>query len=138
MIGKSVEMVTNTIAEIRTYGEGAIIVDQSPSAVGYSSNQKYNTKIILQTPEANDREAIGRSIGLTINQVNEIARLPKGVAVVYQNEWLSPVLTKVDKAPVKEGEYQNRFPQLIQSVREAESDFDLSFITSLVRINSNF
>lgn len=33
LIGKSVEMLTNTIAEIRTYGEGFIIVDQSPSSV---------------------------------------------------------------------------------------------------------
>ena len=33
LIGKSVEMLTQTIAEIRTYGEGFIIVDQSPSAV---------------------------------------------------------------------------------------------------------
>lgn len=115
-------MVTNTIAEIRTYGEGVIIVDQSPSAVDIAAIKNTNTKIILRTPEANDREAIGRSIGLTVDQVNEIAKLPKGVAVVYQNEWLSPVLTKVDKAPVKEGEYQNRFPQLIQSVREARSD----------------
>ena len=122
LIGKSVEMVTNTIAEIRTYGEGVIIVDQSPSAVDIAAIKNTNTKIILRTPEANDREAIGRSIGLTVDQVNEIAKLPKGVAVVYQNEWLSPVLTKVDKAPVKEGEYQNRFPQLIQSVREARSD----------------
>ena len=31
--GKSVEMLTQTIAEIRTYGEGFIIVDQSPSSV---------------------------------------------------------------------------------------------------------
>ena len=31
VMGKSVEMITNAIAEMRTYGEGFIIVDQSPN-----------------------------------------------------------------------------------------------------------
>lgn len=30
VVGKSVEMLTNAIAEMRTYGEGFIIADQSP------------------------------------------------------------------------------------------------------------
>lgn len=33
LVGKTVEMLTQTIAEIRTYGEGFIIVDQFPSSV---------------------------------------------------------------------------------------------------------
>lgn len=105
IIGKSVEMITNTIAEIRTYGEGFIIVDQSPSSVDISAIKNTNTKIILRTPEANDREAVGRSMGLTEEQVNEIAKLPSGVAVVYQNDWVKPVLTMIDKADVTEGKY---------------------------------
>ena len=27
----------------------------------------------------------------------ELAKLPKGVAAVYQNEWIQPVLCKVEK-----------------------------------------
>lgn len=83
LVGKSVEMLTQTIAEIRTYGEGFIIVDQSPSSVDIAAIKNTNTKIVLRTPEANDRDAVGRSMGLTENQVNEIAKLPSGVAVVY-------------------------------------------------------
>lgn len=98
LIGKSIEMLTNTIAEIRTYGEGFIIVDQSPSSVDIAAIKNTNTKIVLRTPEAGDREAVGRSMGLTDDQVNEIAKLPSGVAVVYQNNWISPVLTMIDKA----------------------------------------
>ena len=105
LIGKSVEMLVNTIAEIRTYGEGFIIVDQSPSSVDISAIKNTNTKIILRTPEANDREAVGRSMGLTEEQVNEIAKLPSGVAVVYQNDWVKPVLTMIDRANVTEKKY---------------------------------
>lgn len=122
LVGKSVEMLTNTIAEIRTYGEGFIIVDQSPSSVDIAAIKNTNTKIVLRTPEANDREAVGRSMGLTEDQVNEIAKLPSGVAVVYQNNWVSPVLTMVDKADVEEQEYVNAQPTVIKSLTEARSE----------------
>lgn len=122
LIGKSVEMITNTIAEIRTYGEGFIIVDQSPSSVDIAAIKNTNTKIVLRTPEANDREAVGRSMGLSTAQVNEIAKLPSGVAVVYQNNWISPVLTLVDKAKVKEETYKYENPVLIKTVREARTE----------------
>lgn len=122
LIGKSVEMITNTIAEIRTYGEGFIIVDQSPSSVDIAAIKNTNTKIVLRTPEANDREAVGRSIGLSTAQVNEIAKLPSGVAVVYQNNWISPVLTLVDKANVTEKPFVNKSPITIKSVKDSRTD----------------
>ena len=122
LIGKSVEMLTNTIAEIRTYGEGFIIVDQSSSSVDIAAIKNTNTKIVLRTPEAHDREAIGRSIGLTDDQVNEIAKLPSGVAVVYQNNWISPVLTMIDKANVMEVPYQNQKTTIIKPLRSARTD----------------
>jgi energy-coupling factor transporter ATP-binding protein EcfA2 len=122
LIGKSVEMLTNTIAEIRTYGEGFIIVDQSPSSVDIAAIKNTNTKIVLRTPEANDREAVGRSMGLTPDQVNEIAKLPSGVAVVFQNDWISPVLTMVDKANVKESPYINENPTVIKPIRESRTE----------------
>ena len=121
IVGKSVEMLTNTIAEIRTYGEGFIIVDQSPSSVDIAAIKNTNTKIVLRTPEANDREAVGRSIGLNDDQVNEIAKLPSGVAVVYQNNWISPVLTMIDKANVKEEPYQYECKDTILSGRTART-----------------
>ena len=122
LIGKSVEMLTQTIAEIRTYGEGFIIVDQSPSSVDISAIKNTNTKIVLRTPEANDREAVGRSMGLTNDQVNEIAKLPSGVAVVYQNDWVSPVLTMIDKAGVTEQPYKPVKATKIRPLKNARTD----------------
>lgn len=122
LVGKSVEMLTQTIAEIRTYGEGFIIVDQSPSSVDIAAIKNTNTKIVLRTPEANDREAVGRSMGLTSNQVNEIAKLPSGVAVVYQNNWVNPVLTMIDKADITEKPFVNDVPVMIKSIRESRTN----------------
>ena len=58
--GKSVEMISNAIAEMRTYGEGFIIVDQAPGLLDMSAIRNTNTKIILHLPDMSDRELVGR------------------------------------------------------------------------------
>lgn len=95
--GKSVEMLSNAIAEMRTYGEGFIIVDQSPGAVDISAIRNTNTKIIMRLPEDSDRKIAGKASGMKEEEVDEIAKLPTGVAVVYQNDWEAPVLCKISK-----------------------------------------
>ena len=95
--GKSVEMISNSIAEMRTYGEGFIIVDQSPSAVDISAIKNTNTKIVMSLPEKEDRESAGKSMGLDDDQILEIAKLPVGSAITYQSDWLEPVLVKIDR-----------------------------------------
>lgn len=101
MLGKSVEMLANSIAEMRTYGEGFIIADQSPGLLDLSVIRNTNTKIILRLPDYSDRELVGRSAGLSENQIVELARLEKGVAAISQSDWLEPVLCKVDEYEVK-------------------------------------
>lgn len=95
---KSVEMISSAIAEMRTYGEGFIIVDQSPTAVDVSAVKNTNTKIIMRLPDYEDCKIAGLSMGLNDSQIREIARFPMGVAVVYQNNWVEAVLTQIDKS----------------------------------------
>lgn len=95
--GKSVEMITNAIAEMRTYGEGFVIVDQSPTSVDKAAIKNTNTKIVMRLPDEDDRKLSGKAAGMNDKQIDEIAKLPTGVAVVYQNDWVSPVLCKIDR-----------------------------------------
>lgn len=95
--GKSVEMITNSIAEMRTYGEGFIIADQAPGLLDEAVIRNTNTKIILRLPDADDRELVGRSAALKETQIDELARLPRGVAAVYQNDWVEAVLCQFEK-----------------------------------------
>lgn len=97
LLGKSVEMLANSIAEMRTYGEGFIIADQSPGLMDMSVIRNTNTKIILRLPDYSDRELVGRAASLNDDQIKELAKLPTGVAAVYQNDWLEPILCKVSK-----------------------------------------
>ena len=95
--GKAVETLSNAIAEMRTYGEGFIIVDQAPGLLDASVIRNTNTKIIMCLPEEEDRLITGRSIGLRDNQIQELAKLEKGVAAVYQNDWQEAVLCKFEQ-----------------------------------------
>lgn len=97
ILGKSVEMLTNAIAEMRTYGEGFIIADQAPGLLDLAVIRNTNTKIIMRLPDNSDRELVCRTANLNDDQISEIAKLPCGVAAVYQNDWVQPVLCKVSK-----------------------------------------
>lgn len=97
MLGKSVELLANSIAEMRTYGEGFIIADQSPGLLDMSVIRNTNTKIILRLPDFSDRDLVGKASGLTDSQIVELAKLEKGVAAISQSDWLEPVLCKIDK-----------------------------------------
>lgn len=92
MVGKSVEMLTNAIAEIRTFGEGFIIVDQAPNLLDTAAIRNTNTKIVLRLPENNDREITGGAMSLNKKQYGELSKLPTGVAAIYQNDWQESVL----------------------------------------------
>ena len=95
--GKAVEMLTNAIAEMRTYGEGFVIADQAPGLLDESVIRNTNTKIVLRLPDEQDREIVGSAMALTDVQKMELAKLPKGVAVIYQNNWVEAVLCKFEE-----------------------------------------
>ena len=107
-MGKAVEMISNAIAEMRSYGEGFIVVDQSPGLLDESVLRNTNTKIVMRLPDSYDRELIGKTIGLSDKQIFELSRLKTGVAVVYQKDWLEAVLCQVDHAWHKEKLYSYR------------------------------
>ena len=113
LLGKSVEMLANSIAEMRTYGEGFIIADQAPGLLDMAVIRNTNTKIILGLPDLSDRELVGRAASLNDNQIVELSKLKTGVAAVYQNNWLEPILChihpcKKDETPYKPNELIKR------------------------------
>lgn len=97
--GKAVEMIANAIAEMRTSGEGFIISDQAPSLLDQSVIRNTNTKIILRLPDWEDRQLVGKAANLKENQIEELARLRKGCAAVYQNDWQEALLCQFGKFP---------------------------------------
>ena len=131
LAGKSVEMISNAIAEMRTYGEGFIIVDQAPGLLDMAAIRNTNTKIIMRLPDQEDRELVGRAANLNNDQIMEIAKLPCGVAAIYQNEWVQPVLCKVDKFEYDESVYQYEKPKA-DNKADRDTNNDRMYIAELL------
>lgn len=94
--GKSVEMITNAIAEMRTYGEAFIIADQAPMLLDEAVIRNTNTKIVMRLPDEGDRKVVGGSLALNDEQVKHLSKLPNHVAAVYQSDWIEPVLCEIE------------------------------------------
>lgn len=123
IVGKSVEMLTNAIAEIRTFGEGVVIVDQAPNLLDTAVIRNTNTKIVLRLPESTDREIMGGSISLKDQQFDEISKLPTGVAAVYQNDWQEAVLCELPMHEVLDFSFGKK-EDYIPDVKKAKEEID--------------
>ena len=62
----------------------------------------------MRLPDLADRELVGKAANLNDHQIEELAKLPCGVAAVYQNEWVQPVLCLVDKYNGAEQNYEHK------------------------------
>lgn len=130
LLGKSVEMISNAIAEMRTYGEGFIIVDQAPGLLDMAAIRNTNTKIIMRLPDEMDRKLVGKAANLNDDQIIELAKLPKGVAAIYQNEWIQPVLCKIKK-------YGNNGSKFIEKEDIQEESKNIDDIIDIATLLSN-
>lgn len=125
VVGKSVEMIASAIAEMRTYGEGFIIVDQSPSMVDEAAIRNTNTKIVMNLPDGDDRDIAGKSIGLIKDvQFAELARLNTGEAVVWQRGWGEAVMAVID-------EMKDKYPLLRKDNLIEYKDEDINIPSDL-------
>lgn len=113
--GKAVEMISNAIAEMRTYGQGFVLADQSPGLLDPSAIRNTNTKICLRLPFKEDRELVGKAMNLTDNQINELAKLKTGVAAVYQNDWQEAVLCKFDEFENSNKSYEFKSKEVLKT-----------------------
>ncbi len=125
LAGKSVEMIANSIAEMRTYGEAFIIVDQSPSMLDPSAIRNTNTKVILALPDVDDRKAAGAAMSLDEEQIEEISKQKQGEAIVYQNVWEAPVQCKIDRFVEYDVQFEFKEKSKDDSVRQRTYHADI-------------
>ena len=127
LVGMAVEKIANSMAEMRTYGEGFIIVDQSPSMLDLAAIRNTNTKIVMALPEKDDREIAGKSLGLDDKRIEEISRLKTGEGVVYQTGWEEAVKTKIGYFDYKENlriwKYEQKNDEMIEEKHALQQIF---------------
>ena len=127
--GKTVEMFTDMMAEMRAYGEGFIIVDQIPSKLVPDVVKGSNLKIIHRLLADDDRKMVGNAMGLSEEQIGFIPRLRVGEAILHSEETGDASLVKIYP---REDEFADSRPgdtqqEKEQSTREALARLKDSF-----------
>lgn len=73
------------LAEIRSYGVGIVVADQSPRKVGSDVVALTNIKLVFRIVEAEDREIIGNSTNMGAEQVRRLSGLRPGEAFLFHD-----------------------------------------------------
>lgn len=93
--GAAVGMLVDSIAEMRSCGEGFIVIDQSPGQVDLAAIKNTAIKIVMRLPEKEDCEVIGNALSLQEEQIRELSKLDVGVAAIYHVGWEDTILGKM-------------------------------------------
>lgn len=93
--GAAVGSLCRCIAEMRSSGEGFMIIDQSPGAVDEAAIKNTAIKIAMRLSSKDDCEEIGAALSLNENQIRELSRLDTGVAAIYHAGWSDTLLAKM-------------------------------------------
>ena len=80
---KSIQSFCNMLAEVRAYGEGLIIADQSPEKLARDAMRNTNVQISHQLRDANDREAIANAMIMSEEQGDFLGKCETGRAAVF-------------------------------------------------------
>lgn len=83
-------LIKRMLAEIRSYGVGLVIADQSPRKVGTDVVALTDMKMIFRLVENDDKTIISNSTGMDDSQVQHLARLRPGEAFLFFNRLDEP------------------------------------------------
>jgi DNA helicase HerA-like ATPase len=85
--GKVVDKFAQIMREMRSAGEGVIVVDQSPAALATSIVDATNLKLMHRLPSPSDREYLGKSMCLTEGESQLSGIFSPGEAFYYVPGW---------------------------------------------------
>lgn len=83
-------LVKRMLAEIRSYGVGLIIADQSPRKVSTDVVALTDMKVVFRLVEATDKQIIADSMNMSETQVQRLSRLKPGEAFLFFNKLEEP------------------------------------------------
>lgn len=103
--GSTIETLEDMIAEIRSYGTGIIIADQSPTKVGRGVVANTNVKVIFKLVEKENKDSISTATGMEEADYELLGRLGVGEAMLHYGRIHAPLHIKTynvqDKANMR-------------------------------------
>jgi len=100
--GATIKSLQDMIAEIRSYGTGIIIADQSPTKVSREVVANTDIKISFRLVQSSEKELIADSTNMDKNASQRISRLKPGEAYVYFSRLENPQLVMTEDIREKE------------------------------------
>lgn len=79
---QSAQLLTDLLAEVRSYGQQVLVVDQSPARVAQDVVRNTNLKIVHRLPHPGDQQHAGGAIGLTAENAIVLGGLQVGQALL--------------------------------------------------------
>ena len=116
---KSIEFFCNLLAEIRTFGQGIVIADQIPTKLATDTIKNTNLKIVHRTVAQDDREAIGKAMNMSQEQMEYLSTLRRGYAAVYAEGDNRPKYVKI---PLLESDYNMERGEVLAAVKQKVED----------------
>lgn len=83
-------LVKRMLAEIRSYGVGLIIADQSPRKVSTDVVALTDMKMVFRLVESADKQIIGDSTNMSETQIQRMSKLKPGEAFLFFNKLEEP------------------------------------------------
>ena len=83
-------LIKRMLAEIRAYGVGVVIADQSPRKVSADVVALTDMKVVFRLVESTDKKMIADSTNMDENDIQRLSRLRPGEAFVFFNKLEEP------------------------------------------------
>ena len=99
----TVQAIQDMIVEIRSYGTGIIIADQSPEKVTHEVVGNTDVKVAFRLEDTNDRRLIKNNTNMSDSAERNLAMLNTGEAYVYFRGLKTPILVMTEDIREKEG-----------------------------------
>lgn len=128
---KGVDVFADILAEIRSYGQGIVVVDQIPSKLVPDVLRNTDLKIAHRLVDKEDRTLLGATMNLDEEQTRDIARFTPGQACLYYSGLRKPLHVKIKESILvmtdgEKGEIEDQeFPDREDSTKASRQGFDL-------------
>jgi hypothetical protein len=134
--GKAVESFANMLAEIREYGEGFLVVDQTPAKLIPDVVKNTSSKILHRLAARDDREVMGDAMSMTDQQKLMPPALGVGEAILHTQDENKPILVKIanskaGRQPASDGDIRAAMTDVRASHTAAEVEEALACMSNL-------
>ncbi|NEP10927.1 MAG: ATP-binding protein [Symploca sp. SIO2C1] len=127
---KAVQAFCNMLAEVRAYGEGLIIADQSPEKLARDAMRNTNVQIAHQLRDSHDREAIANAMIMSDEQRDFLGKCQTGRAAVFYTGLEKATFIDVpvykDRLPDSSSKIENRWCGFQDNATPLESDREVA------------